>query len=115
MSYARRVDENQRAIVRALRQIPGCRVYVSSSVGAGFPDLTVFFRGMVYFIEIKIVGKRRRLTPAQGDFHAEAFAGGYRIPVVETPEEAVAVVTHPVHTRPAYHRTEEPCSTQPTN
>ncbi len=49
MKYAKQVDDNQKQIVRELRQIPGVSVYV-----IGQPvDLLVGYRAKNYLIEIK--------------------------------------------------------------
>lgn len=108
MRFAKKVDQNQAEIVLALRKI-GIRVYVSSGAGSGLPDLVCFHQGRIHALEIKAKGKRKRLTPAQVDFHSLASSGGYLIPVVETVEEAIEAVTKPAHTRPAIHHQEQPC------
>lgn len=52
MRRAGRTDANQREIVDALRKA-GASVHVTSSLGGGFPDLVVGFRGKNYLMEIK--------------------------------------------------------------
>lgn len=52
MRYKGKVDSNQQMIVRALRHV-GASVYITSNVGAGFPDLVVGWRGMNFLIEVK--------------------------------------------------------------
>ena len=74
MARAKRIDDNQRAIVKALRSIPGCTVESLAAVGKGVPDLLCGFRGRNYLIEIKDGEKspsRRKLTPAQVDWHQQ--------------------------------------------
>ena len=88
---AARVDRNQAEIVRALRSI-GASVAVTSNVGDGFGDLVAGLRGKNFLLECKDPKKplcERRLTPAQEEFH-RSWAG--QIAVVETVEEAIAVV-----------------------
>lgn len=108
MRFAKKVDQTQAEIVLALRKV-GVRVFVSSGAGSGMPDLICWYRGLCMPIEVKAIGKRKRLTPAQVDFHSLASSGGYLIPVVETPAEAIEAVTQPAHTRPAIHAQESPC------
>lgn len=92
MKYARRADGNQAEIVAALRAV-GCKVVPTHTIGQGFPDLVVSFRGDTCLIEIKDSSKPlsdRRLTPAQQQFHA-GWAG--KIYICETPEFAVLCAT----------------------
>jgi len=49
---AKKVDENHKEIVLALREI-GASVFDTSSVGRGFPDLVVGWQGVNYLVEIK--------------------------------------------------------------
>lgn len=66
---ARKVDANQRQIVRALRQI-GASVYeIKEPV-----DLLVGFRKRSIALEVKNVDGRNRLTKQQQEFFA-TFAG----------------------------------------
>jgi len=83
---AARVDNNQREIVEALRKI-GATVYV-----IGLPvDLLVGYRARNFAIECKKAGRAAKgLTPGQKDF-MRTWKGQVR--VVETPEEAIKVVT----------------------
>lgn len=67
-----RVDDNQGEIVATLRQL-GATVYLTHTVGGGFPDLVVGWRGKNYLVEVKDGDKApsaRELTPAEQDFHA---------------------------------------------
>ena len=50
---AGRTDANQADIVADLRRIPGCSVAVTSSLGKGYPDILVGFRGLNFWIELK--------------------------------------------------------------
>lgn len=90
---AARVDANQQEIVDALRAI-GCKVYVSSSFGQGFPDLIVGHRGRLMLLEVKDGDKppsARKLTPDQVKFHAEWT--GLPLYVVDSVEAAIKTVT----------------------
>jgi hypothetical protein len=92
MRYAARIDRNQPEIVAALRAI-GCQVIPTHTVGQGFPDLVVDYHGRSCLVEVKDPlqpPSKRRLTPAQAEFHA-AWTGP--IYTVETPEDAVLCVT----------------------
>jgi len=60
--WARRVDANQLAIVRALEQV-GCSVQNLSRVGQGCPDLMVARGGNIYLMEVKTA--KGTLTPDQ--------------------------------------------------
>jgi hypothetical protein len=94
MSYAARVDDNQSEIVKALQRI-GAYVIDCSHVGQGFPDLLIAYRGRWVLLEVKDGEKspsRRKLTPAQTIFHAEALAKGCKVHVVESVDDAIRVV-----------------------
>lgn len=72
MRRAARKDTNQSEIENALKKI-GATYMDTSSVGRGFPDLVVGFRGRNYLIEVKDGEKcpsQRRLTKAQLKFHS---------------------------------------------
>lgn len=84
---AAKVDKNQREIVMALRQVPGCSVAVTSSAHDGFPDLVVGFRGTNSMLEVK--DRNGKLTPAQEKFHA-SWRG--QIEVIRSVEEALRAI-----------------------
>ena len=52
MNYNKRVDKNQQEIVAEFRRL-GFSVYITSHVGAGFPDLMVGKSGKTILVEIK--------------------------------------------------------------
>jgi Holliday junction resolvase len=69
---AKRVDANQTEIVKALRKV-GALVAITSSLGNGFPDIVVGFRGRVYMIEIKdgrAPPSAQKLTEPEREFHS---------------------------------------------
>lgn len=71
MGRAKRIDENQPAIVKALED-SGCTVQSLSAMGVGVPDLIVGRAGANYFIEIKNPDKPkadRQLNPTQVKWH----------------------------------------------
>ena len=52
MTYAKRVDSNQKEIVKAFKDL-GCSVFDTSRVGQGFPDLLVGRNKKTVLVEIK--------------------------------------------------------------
>lgn len=86
MRLAHKVDGNQAEIVNALRRA-GCSVAVTSSVGKGYPDLTVGRAEQTYLIEVKRPGER--LTPDESAWH-DAWHG--HVAIVHDIDEALAAV-----------------------
>lgn len=94
MRRAAKVDANHAAVSHALTRC-GAWVIDCSAVGQGFPDLLVTHRGKLLFVEVKDGAKspsRRKLTPAQVEFHAKAAANGVAVHIVETIEQALDLV-----------------------
>lgn len=94
MKRARKVDDNQREIVAALRAI-GCFVHSTAAAGDGFPDLAVAYRGRWYLVEVKDGSKppsARKLTKAQAEWQSRVN-GRAPTPVVKSVDEAIALVT----------------------
>lgn len=92
---AARIDENQPAIVAALRAI-GCTVIITSKMGEGFPDLVVGRARQTYLLEVKDGAKsksRRALTDDQVAFR-DAWTGR-PVAVVENVAEALEAVGIP--------------------
>lgn len=90
MNYGR-LDNNQSAIVKRLRQ---CCVSVQSlaSVGMGCPDILIGFRGQNWLFEIKNpeqVPSKRRLTPDEELWH---FGWRGRVHVVTTFDEIAEMI-----------------------
>ena len=88
---AARVDDNQPAIVQALRNM-GCSVQPLHTVGGGCPDLLVGWEEKNYLMEIKDGSKipsAQKLTPQQEKFFDEWL--GQRV-VVTSPEEAMGYI-----------------------
>ena len=91
MRRAARVDDNQAALVAALRQL-GISVHSTAALGDGFPDLCVGFRGRNYLLEVKDPAKvpsKRVLTPDEQDWHTR-WTG--QVAVVETLEDCLRVL-----------------------
>lgn len=91
---AAKIDSNHSEIVDALRQ---CGAFVTSlaAVGKGCPDLLVGFRGRWMLIEVKDGDKspsRRELTDWQKYFHAQAFTVGCGVHIVNSVDEAIALL-----------------------
>lgn len=86
-----RVDENQKQIVRFLRE-QGVSVAVTSGMGKGFPDLVCGYKGINILLELKDGNKSlsaQSLTPEQRIWHL-AWKG--QINVVNTPEMAWEII-----------------------
>jgi len=84
---AAKIDANQTAIVKALRDM-GASVQILSAVGQGCPDLLVGYRGVNSMLECKDGDKKpsaRKLTPDQVKWHAE-WKGS--VTIVESPMQA---------------------------
>jgi len=70
----RKTDNNQAGIVRALAEIPSLSVADTHSLGFGFPDLCVGYRGRNLLVEVKNSGQPKsgqQLTEAEKQFHAQ--------------------------------------------
>jgi Holliday junction resolvase len=67
MTYARKVDGNQKEIVDGLRQL-GYVVAIVSRVGNGIPDLVVANEHQQVWVEVKEPGKK--LTEKEVEFFA---------------------------------------------
>jgi hypothetical protein len=84
MRYAARVDENQAAIVKALRDA-GAYVWI-----IGLPvDLLVGYKDRTLLMEVKTTSKKR-LTGLQADFF-EKWTGG-TLCRVDSPEAALRMI-----------------------
>ena len=91
MRYANRIDDNQRDIVKALREY-GAVVRIISQ-GDGIPDLLVAYKGVTILMEVKDGNKppsARKLTEAEQKFFDE-WTGGMLV-VVNSVEESIATL-----------------------
>jgi len=88
MSYIKKVDKNQKDVVKALRDY-GADVFLLHTVGGGIPDLLVCYEEQTILMEVKD-GADKKLTPQQITLFA-AWKGGplYRVNSVQ---EAVEVL-----------------------
>lgn len=89
---AAKVDDNQKAIVKVLRQM-GCSVQHLHSVGAGCPDLLVGYKGLFnILLEIKDgtnAPSKQKLTPDQVIWHRD-WRG--QVEVVNSEDTAILAV-----------------------
>jgi len=87
-----KVDQNQGAIVKALRQV-GATVQSLASVGGGCPDLLVSRAGDVFLLEVKDPNnpdkRRHKLTPDEMEWHRK-WQG--HVTTVFTVEEALGAI-----------------------
>lgn len=86
-----RLDENQNAIVKALRKI-GVKVESTASLGNGRPDFIAANRGKIYWFEVKnpdMPPSKRELTKDEQRFHWEWE--GY-IDVIESLDDALSIM-----------------------
>jgi hypothetical protein len=82
--FAARVDENQQAIVKALRDA-GAYVWI-----IGLPvDLLVGYKNQTFLMELKS-GPTKRLTRLQQDFFASWTGGGLHR--INGPDEALRMI-----------------------
>jgi hypothetical protein len=82
-----KIDENQTAIVDALRAV-GATVHSTASLGEGFPDILVGFRLSTFLLEVK--AEEGVLNPAQRKWHHNWQ--GRPVVVVRSPEEALIAI-----------------------
>jgi len=76
-----KVDANQKVIVESLRKIPGISVAITSSLGHGYPDLNIGYKGQTFLVELKDGAKsasQKKLKPDQEKFKKE-WTGGYYV------------------------------------
>jgi hypothetical protein len=88
---AAKVDDNQKEIVKALRNL-GCSVQHLHNVGAGCPDLLVGYKGFNILLEVKDGNKspsQQKLTPDQIIWHRD-WRG--HVNVVNSSEQAIIAV-----------------------
>ncbi len=86
MTYAKKIDVNQPAIVKALREA-GASVQVLSAVGKGVPDILVGYNEVNYLFEIK--NGDNGLTDDQRVWHA-GWMG--RVWIVRSKEQAIRII-----------------------
>ena len=87
MRHIRKVDTNQKEIVRALRRV-GCTVVDLSDVGRGVPDLLVSRAYRMWLLEVK--AEKGTITPEQHAWN-QRWSGPPPV-IVRTVDEALAAV-----------------------
>jgi hypothetical protein len=68
----KRTDANQKDIVEMVRKLPGASITSTHTIGKGFPDLVIGYKGINYLIELKDGNKpksQKKLTPDEVEFH----------------------------------------------
>ena len=88
---AAKVDDNQKAIVKVLRNM-GCSVQHLHAVGVGCPDLLVGYKGFNILLEIKDgtnAPSKQKLTPDQFIWHRD-WRG--QVEVVNSEDTAILAV-----------------------
>jgi Holliday junction resolvase len=88
MSYIKKVDKNQKDVVKALRDY-GADVFLLHTVGGGIPDLMVCYEEQTILIEVKD-GENKKLTPLQITLFAN-WRGG-PLHRVNSVQEAIEVL-----------------------
>ena len=88
MAYAKKVDKNQVAVVKALRDY-GAKVYHLHTIAKGMPDIMVCYADQTILMEIKD-GVDKKLTPDQVMFF-ENWQGG-PLHRVNSVQEAIDIV-----------------------
>lgn len=88
MTYAKKVDKNQVAVVKALRDY-GAQVFHLHTQGGGIPDLLVCYNDHTILIEVKD-GADKKLTPQQITLFANWIGGPLHR--VNSVQEAIEVL-----------------------
>lgn len=88
MSYIKKVDKNQKDVVKALRDY-GAQVILLHTVGSGIPDLMVCYADQTILMEVKD-GPDKKLTPQQITLFAN-WKGG-PLHRVNSVQEAIEVL-----------------------
>jgi hypothetical protein len=88
----RKVDNNQKKLVEQMRAIPGVMVRHTHTVGCGFPDIVVGYKGQNYLFEIKDPTKPpsgRKLTLEERWFHDD-WTG--QITTIQTIDDVLSIL-----------------------
>jgi len=90
----RRVDNNQKEIVKELRKF-GATVAHTHIIGKGFPDIVVGYSGNNFLFEIKEPGAREKLTDKEKVW-LNAWLG--QSEVIENSQEAIEIIKEVIET-----------------
>jgi len=73
MGFAKRTDDNHRAVADEFRKVmPEATLHDISGAGRGFPDFAIGWRGRTFLMELKNPDRPgSKKTPAQVKFFAE--------------------------------------------
>lgn len=88
--YARK-DSNHKEIIQVFRDL-GATVFDTASLGSGFPDCVIGFRGVNVLVEIKdglLPPSKRKLTLDEQKFH-DTWRG--RVVIINNVEEAIELI-----------------------
>ncbi len=91
MGFPKRVDENQKEIVKAFRDM-GATVQILSAVGKGCPDLIVGMDGVNYLVEVKNGRKppsAQKLTDCEQSFF-DTWKG--QVCVIKSANEVIPLI-----------------------
>ena len=88
MAFAKKVDKNQKDVVKALRDY-GAQVFLLHTVGGGIPDLLVCYADQTILMEVKD-GDDKKLTPQQITLFANWMGGPLHR--VNSVQEAIEVL-----------------------
>jgi len=88
MTFAKKVDKNQKDVVKALRSM-GADVFLLHTQGGGIPDLMCAFQNQTILLEVKD-GESKTLTPLQIKLFA-TWQGG-PLHRVNSVQEAIEVL-----------------------
>lgn len=72
----KRTDANHKEIIDAIRKIPALSVFSTHTIGKGFPDIVIGYKGINYLVEIKDGAKtksQKKLTDDEIRFHQSWF------------------------------------------
>jgi hypothetical protein len=89
---AAKADSNQKEIVQYFRKM-GVDVFHTHTVGGGFPDVVLGYKGVNMLVEIKDGSKppsARALTKQERKFHAE---WGGDVQIVETLDDCLELIS----------------------
>jgi len=80
----KRVDQNHKVIVTALREHPGVSLFSIAALGKGVPDLCLGYRGINVLIEVKTT--KGKLNSTQNMWHFRW--GGAPVVILRSREDA---------------------------
>jgi len=88
----RKTDSNHKEIMNQLRKIPNISVFSTHTIGKGFSDIVVGYKGLNYLIEIKDGKKsksQKKLTEAEIKFHFDWYG---QISIAENIDDILKII-----------------------